>query len=321
MEEVSKLLDSDEDLQALFKAVGFVVIQFGQAEQSLDLMVASIYQDSDIHDRPKRIPKILEPKLEYLKDSVEKSAALINVRTGGDQTHCVSIRFALQREFGAEPSAETKSLYLKLRNTEPEESGKDLQSSAPAALQAVHHRPTVAVLPFDNLSSSEDNYFADGIAEDIITALSCFHSLLVIARGSSFVYRERKVPERQIAEELGAQFLVRGSVQRSGQRVRINVQLLDAVAGMNLWGHRFDRKLEDVFLLQDEITSTLVSTLAGKVEAARLAHARKAPQERLDAYVAYSCKAKIIITALQRRIAAPASNCLSALLILTQAMQ
>jgi adenylate cyclase len=140
------------------------------------------------------------------------------------------------------------------------------------------------VLPFANLSNSEDAYFVDGIVEDIITALSCFHSLLVIARGSSFVYRERGVPDRQIADELGVQFLVRGSVQRAGQRVRINVQLLDALAGSHLWGHRFDRELEDVFLVQDEITSTLVSTLAGQVEAARLARARKAPPERLDAY-------------------------------------
>lgn len=107
---------------------------------------------------------------------------------------------------------------------------------------------------------------------------------MVTARGSSFFYRDRSVPDRQIAEELGAQYLVRGSLQRAGQRVRINVQLLDALAESHLWGARFDRELEDVFLVQDEITSTLVSTLAGRVEAARLVNARKAIPDRMDAY-------------------------------------
>jgi adenylate cyclase len=107
---------------------------------------------------------------------------------------------------------------------------------------------------------------------------------VVIARGSSFAYRDREITEQAIASELGAQYLVRGSIQRADSRVRINVQLLDATAGTNVWGHRYDRELEDVFVLQDEITSTLVSTLAGRVEAARLAQARKAAPERLDAY-------------------------------------
>ncbi len=144
--------------------------------------------------------------------------------------------------------------------------------------------PTVAVLPFDNLSGPEDNYFVDGIAEDIITALSHFSSLMVISRGSTFAYRGRQVSDRDVATELGAQFLVRGSVRRAGDRVRISVQLLDAHAGSTLWAHRFDREIEDVFVVQDELSSTIVSTLAGRVEAARLAKARRAPPERLTSY-------------------------------------
>jgi adenylate cyclase len=140
------------------------------------------------------------------------------------------------------------------------------------------------VLPFDNLSTQEDAYFADGITEDITIALSCFHSLQVIARGSAFVYRGRDLPEREIAAALGAQFLVRGSVQRIAKRVRVNVQLLDGARGLNLWGQRYDRELEDVFQVQDEITATVVSTLAGRVEATQLARARTAPIERLEAY-------------------------------------
>jgi adenylate cyclase len=108
--------------------------------------------------------------------------------------------------------------------------------------------------------------------------------LRVIARGSSFLYRGRGVADRQIAVELGAQFLVRGSVQRADDRVRINVQLLDALEGLNVWGHRFDREMEDVFVVQDEISSTVVSTLAGRVEAESMTRARRVPAERLEAY-------------------------------------
>ena len=101
------------------------------------------------------------------------------------------------------------------------------------------------MLPFERVSADTDDYFTDGITEDIITALSRFHSLHVTARGSSFVYKGQDIPDREVAEALGARFLVRGSVQRVGERVRINVQLLDGPAELNLWTHRFDRQLED----------------------------------------------------------------------------
>lgn len=195
---------------------------------------------------------------------------------------CVEV---LDRELGAEPSPETRSLYAEIRGSSSDVVPERIRQADTVSIRSVHEqRPTVAVLPFDNLSGSENDYFVDGIVEDLITALSRFDSLVVTARGSSFFYQNRGVPDRQIAEELGAQFLVRGSLQRAGNQVRINVQLLDAVAESHLWGARFDREFEDVFVLQDEITSTLVSTLAGQVEAARLASARKAAPERLEAY-------------------------------------
>jgi TolB-like protein/lipopolysaccharide biosynthesis regulator YciM len=190
---------------------------------------------------------------------------------------------ALERELGAEPSAETKAMYQAIFTVEdrvdsPE--SRELPVTPPREGEA----PVVAVLPFDNLSPEEDAYFADGITEDITTALSCFHSLQIIARGSAFVYRGKEVPDREIAAALGAQFLVRGSVQRAANRVRVNVQLLDGTSGLTLWGHRYDRELEDVFQVQDEITATIVSTLAGRVEATQLARTRSAPIERLEAY-------------------------------------
>lgn len=189
---------------------------------------------------------------------------------------------ALERELGTVPDANTQSLYQRLRQDQASAQVTQNESAATPVISST--APAVAVLPFDNLSGDSDGYFVDGIAEDLITALSSFHSLVVIARGSSFVYRDKNVPEKSIAQELGAQFLIRGSVQRADKRVRINVQLMDAEAGLQVWGHRYDREMEDVFALQDEITSTLVSTLAGRVEAARLNYARNAPPERLDAY-------------------------------------
>jgi TolB-like protein/Tfp pilus assembly protein PilF len=188
---------------------------------------------------------------------------------------------ALQRELGASPDDDTRTLYasLKIDQRPADNSATDIKVEHKSSIV-----PAVAVLPFDNLSGEEATYFSDGIAEDLITALSSFRALAVISRASSFLYRDRQATDQVIARELGAQYLVRGSVQRSRKRVRISVQLMEADQGLQVWGHRYDRELEDVFALQDEITAILVSTLAGRVEAARLSHARKAPAERLDAY-------------------------------------
>ena len=190
---------------------------------------------------------------------------------------------ALRRELGVEASPETQLLYDEIRETQGGAGAIRLQ--APVAVLAKEtDKPRVAVLPFEKISTDTDDYFADGITEDIITALSRFHSLHVIARGSTFVYKGQDAPDQEIAEALGARFLVRGSVQRAGERVRLNVQLLDGAKGINIWAHRFDRQLIDVFVVQDEITATVVSTLADRVEAVELARARQAPNERLEAY-------------------------------------
>jgi TolB-like protein/cytochrome c-type biogenesis protein CcmH/NrfG len=191
---------------------------------------------------------------------------------------------ALSRELGTKPSSETTEVYERIRSGGGRGAPREPIAQATPPVRSEHELPTVAVLPFDNLSGPEDNYFVDGIVEDIITALSHFSSLMVISRGSTFAYRGREVSDRDAAAELNAQFILRGSVRRAGDRVRISVQLLDAHAGSTLWAHRFDREIEDVFLVQDELSSTIVSTLAGRVEAAQLAKARRAPPERLDAY-------------------------------------
>jgi len=237
-----------------------------RVEEAIEVLNYMLSMDS-AHETAHRI------LMELLNKSGRRSDALRQYQ------ECVE---ALKRELGAEPGPETQSLYARLKRSESGAVARD--EIASGSVRQGTDLPAVAVLPFDNLSGKQDAYFVDGIAEDLITALSCFPSLVVIARGSSFAYRDRDTPQQSIANELGAQYLVRGSIQRAAERVRINVQLLDATAGTNVWGHRYDRELEDVFVVQDEITSTLVSTIAGRVEAARLAHARKAPPERLDAY-------------------------------------
>jgi TolB-like protein/DNA-binding SARP family transcriptional activator len=196
---------------------------------------------------------------------------------------------ALERELGAEPSSETKSAYAKILGTEsteaePPSSPPTSPAFAESPDAASSEPPSVAVLPFENLSGDEQAYFADGITEDITTALSRFRSLFVIARASAYAFRDRNLTVQEIGRELGAQFVVQGSVRRAGTQARINVQLVDASTGRHVWAQRFDRELEDVLLVQDEVTATIVSTLAGRVEASRMAQARRMPSERLAAY-------------------------------------
>ncbi|WP_437376086.1 adenylate/guanylate cyclase domain-containing protein [Inquilinus limosus] len=146
-------------------------------------------------------------------------------------------------------------------------------------------RPAVAVLPFENMSGdSEQAYFSDGITEDIITELSRFRELLVIARNSSFSFRGRSVDVREVGRVLGAGYVVEGSVRRAGNRVRITAQLVDAGSGAHLWAERYDRALEDVFAIQDEIARQIVARVAQRVYEASEAAARRRPPEDIRAY-------------------------------------
>lgn len=131
-------------------------------------------------------------------------------------------------------------------------------------------KPSVAVLPFVNLSDdASQEYFSDGITEDIITELSRFRSLFVISRHSSFSFKGQSRNAQEIASELGVRYIVDGSIQRSGDRVRINVRLVDAGTGAQLWAERFDREIEDILVLQDEVAATVAATITGRVEASR----------------------------------------------------
>lgn len=157
-----------------------------------------------------------------------------------------------------------------------------------AAAPLLINKPSIAVLPFANMSGDpEQEYFVDGMVEDIITALSRFNQLFVIARNSTFTYKGRAVDVRQVAKELGVRYVLEGSVRKSGSRLRITGQLIDATTGAHLWADRFDGGLEDVFDLQDKITEKVVGAIEPTLRKAEIERARRKPPESLDAYDLY----------------------------------
>ena len=149
-------------------------------------------------------------------------------------------------------------------------------------------KPSIAVLPFENMSGdSEKLFFADGIAEDLVTELSRYRSFFVVVRNSSFAYRDASLTITQLGEELGVRYVVRGSVRTACNRVRVTVQLAEAGSGRQLWAERYDRLVDDLFVVQDEIIFAIVTMLEPKVVHAERERARRKPTESLDAWEAY----------------------------------
>lgn len=154
-----------------------------------------------------------------------------------------------------------------------------------SAVLPLPDRPAIAVLPFINMSDdSEQEYFSDGISEDIVTALSKLRWFFVIGRNSSFIYKGKSVPLKQIAEELGVRYVVDGSIRKAGDRVRITAQLNDAVTGSQLWAERYDRDIADVFAVQDEITEAIVSAIEPQIYAAENFRAQRKQPDSMDAW-------------------------------------
>jgi TolB-like protein len=158
-------------------------------------------------------------------------------------------------------------------------------ASAEVARFPLPDRPAIAVLPFTNMSGDpEQEYFSDGISEDIITALSKLRWFFVIARNSSFIYKGKAVHMKQIAEELGVGYVVEGSVRKAGDRVRITAQLNDVTTGSHIWAERYDRSIADVFAVQDEITEAIVAAIEPQLYAAENFRAQRKPPDSLDAW-------------------------------------
>jgi adenylate cyclase len=167
-----------------------------------------------------------------------------------------------------------------------------LESSATAApervkdgAETISKKPSIAVMPLVNMSGDpEQDFFADGLTEDIITELSRFHDLLVISRNSTFVYKGKAVKVQDVAREFGVDYVLEGSVRKAGGRVRVTVQLIDAETDRHVWAERYDRELCDIFAIQDEMTRAIVATLPGRVEAATHDRAKRKPTDNMAAY-------------------------------------
>jgi adenylate cyclase len=158
-------------------------------------------------------------------------------------------------------------------------------SDASAGVGKTGTKPSIAVLPFVNMSGDpEQEFFADGLTEDIITELSRFRALLVISRNSVFVHKGKAVKVQDVAREFGVDYVVEGSVRKAGDRVRVTVQLIDAATDTHVWAERYDRQLQDIFAIQDEVTSAVVATLSGRVEAATHERAKHKPTDNMAAY-------------------------------------
>ena len=208
---------------------------------------------------------------------------------------------ALRRVFGEEPGAEhwietmprrgyryVGPVSIKTQGSAAVVSRVFRSPMASDASSLLPNKPSIAVLPFQNMSGDpEQEYFADGIVEEILTELSRFRSLFVIARNSSFTYRGRSVDVQQIGRELGVRYLLEGSVRKSASRVRIVGQLIDASSGAHLWADRFEGQLEDIFTLQDQVTVRVVSAIAPALEKAEIERIKRKPTESLGAYDYY----------------------------------
>jgi adenylate cyclase len=161
--------------------------------------------------------------------------------------------------------------------------GEAITTARPASVPS--DKPSIVVLPFTNLSGDpEQQYFSDGITEDIITELSRYRSLQVIARHSSFAFRGPSIDIQEVRRRLGARYVVEGSVRRVGSQLRITAQLIDAASESHLWAERYDRDMRDVFAIQDEVTRTIAVTLEGRVNASGVEQAKRKPTTDWRAY-------------------------------------
>jgi adenylate cyclase len=206
---------------------------------------------------------------------------------------CLSETIFLQTEGKVEAAFQDIGAHEVKNIAKPVRAYRVIAESEPASPSAdkpltLPDKPSIAVLPFDNLSGDPDqDYFADGIAEDLIIALSQIRWMFITARNSSFAYKGQSPDVRQVGQELGVRYVLEGSVRKGGNRVRISAQLIDASTGNHVWAQRYDRELVDLFDLQDEITETLVAALQTEVGEFERERAHRKPPENLDAWESY----------------------------------
>jgi TolB-like protein len=227
-----------------------------------------IIEGSDLYGDGVNIAARLEPL-------AEPGGICVSAKVHGEVAKKLRLAFDYMGEKCLKNMDEPIAVYRLLANIGAE----------PAARPASSSKPSIAVLPFTNMSGDpEQEYFSDGITEDIITELSRFRNLLVIARNSSFAYKGKSVNLAVVARELGADYVLEGSVRRAGNRIRVTAQLIDAVGGSHVWAERYDRELADIFEVQDELTRSIVGRLAIGLEDEALEKARRRRPDSMRAY-------------------------------------
>jgi adenylate cyclase len=224
-----------------------------------------------------------------LEGLAEPGGICVSARVQEDAVGRLDLTFDDMGEQALKNIARPVRVY-RVRGTRPtatETAPKAVQTDVAPAL-ALPDKPSIAVLPFQNMSGDpEQEFFADGIAEDIITALSRYPSLFVIARNSSFSFKGRAVDVKQVGRELGVRYVLEGSVRKSGNRVRVTAQLVEAETGNHVWAERYDRDLSDIFAVQDEITQATTIAIAPAIAATEQQRAMRKPPASLDAWGAY----------------------------------
>lgn len=220
-------------------------------------------------------------------------------RTNDAFRQFLACKEALKRELGVEPEEATRALIerieapMELKGSiadygQPEAELSRLEAKAPRPVVSVPEKPSIAVLPFQNMSGdAEQEYFTDGVVEEITTALSHVSWLFVIARNSAFAYKGQAVDVTRVARELGVRYVLEGSVRKAGSRLRVAGQLIEASAGVNLWADRFEGDVSEVFELQDLVASSVIGAISPRLEQAEMARAKRKPTESLDAYDHY----------------------------------
>lgn len=207
---------------------------------------------------------------------------------------------ALKRELGVEPEEATQALVERIEAPEMERRKKPMAAGSPIEAELsrpeakaepprpavpVPEKPSITVLPFQNMSGdAEQEYFTDGVVEEITTALSHVNWLFVIARNSAFAYKGQAVDVTRVARELGVRYVLEGSVRKAGTRLRVAGQLIEAAAGVSLWADRFEGDVSEVFELQDLVASSVIGAISPRLEQAEMARAKRKPTESLDAY-------------------------------------
>ena len=297
-----RVIDTAGDsVLAVFDTASGAVSAAMAVQQRLSVSAADLPEDRRMHFRiGVHLGDVIEKADGTVYgDGVNIAARLQSLADPGSTTVSDSIRMAVKGKVdaGFEDQGEqqvkniadpVRTFKLIARNagqaSAPQSGGTPPHYSAAEIALTLPDKPSIAVLAFTNMSGDSDQeYFTDGITEDIITELSRFDSLFVIARNSSFTYKGRAVDVKQIGRELGVRYVVEGSIRRTGNRIRVTAQLIDTLSGSHLWAERYDREVQDIFAVQEEVTECIVAAIAPQVDAAETMRTRRRPGN-LSAY-------------------------------------